>query len=240
MKAKGGRRVYGFPIGIIVLDTAFPRIPGDIGNAATFDFPVLYRIVEGAFPHRVVRELGPALLPPFIEAAQRLEREGVGAITTSCGFLALFQRELAAAVRIPIFTSRLLLLLVARMLPAGRQVGILTVEASSLTPQHLAAVGIDEGIPLVIMGLEGEEEFTRVLLGNEEELDVTKATEEHVRVARRLVADHPDVGALVLECTNMPPYAKSIQQAVGLPVFDIVLLTRMVHAALAYGGYPLF
>ena len=211
MKAKGGRRVYGFPIGIIVLDTAFPRIPGDIGNAATFDFPVLYRTVEGAFPHRVVRELGPALLPPFIEAAQRLEREGVEAITTSCGFLALFQWELAAAVRIPIFTYSLLLVpRVARMLPAGKQVGILTVEASSLTPQHLAAVGIDEGIPLLIMGLEGKEEFTRVLLGNEEELDVTKATAEHVRVARRLVADHPDVGAFIAwplatidTCTNV-------------------------------------
>ena len=86
-----------------MLDTVFPRIPGDIGNAATFSFPVRYKVVKGASPQRVVKEADTRLLEPFIEAARSLEKEGVKAIGTSCGFLAIFQRELADAVDIPVF-----------------------------------------------------------------------------------------------------------------------------------------
>ena len=127
--------------------------------------------------------------------------------------------------------------LVHRMLPPGRRVGILTVNAASLGDEHLRGAGIGPDIPLAVAGLEGEKEFTRVLLGDEAELDVDQAREEHVRVARRLAADHPDLGALVLECTNMPPYAPDIQRASGLPVFDIVSLVTLAHGALV-GGSP--
>jgi Asp/Glu/hydantoin racemase len=89
-----------------------------------------------------------------------------------------------------------------------------------------------------VVGLETEKEFTRVLLGDELELDVEAAREEHVWVARRLLAEHPDVGAIVLECTNMPPYAADIQRATGRPVFDITSLVHMVHAALTAGLPP--
>ena len=70
-------------------------------------------------------------------------------------------------------------------------------------------------MPLAVAGMEGEKEFTRVMLGDEMELDVDLAREEHIRVARRLVSDHPDIGAIVLECTNMPPYAADIQRETG-------------------------
>jgi Asp/Glu/hydantoin racemase len=217
-----------------MLDTRFPRIPGDMGNAATFPFPVRYHRVAGAGPDRVVRKGAAGLLPAFVEGARQLEREGVGAITTNCGFLASFQRDLAAAVAVPVFTSSLLLVpLVHRMLPPGRRVGVMTVDASSLTPQHLAGAGIAPDTPLAIAGMEGEKEFTRVLLGDELELDVEAARAEHVRVARRLAGEHPDLGAIVLECTNMPPYTADVQRATGLPVFDITSLVHMAHAALA-------
>jgi len=86
--------------------------------------------------------------------------------------------------------------------------------------------------------METEKEFTRVMLDDELELDVDAARDEHVRVARRLVSEHPDVGAIVLECTNMPPYAADIQRETGLVVFDIVSLVNMVHAGLAAGLPP--
>jgi hypothetical protein len=163
----------------------------------------------------------------------------VGAITTNCGFLIQYQRELAAAVAVPVFTSSLLLVpLVHRMLPPGRRVGLMTVNAASLGPEHLAGAGIPPDLPLAVAGMEGEKEFTRVLLGDELELDVDLAREEHVRVARRLLAAHPDLGAIVLECTNMPPYTADIQRATGLPVFDITTLVRMAHDALAAGRPP--
>jgi Asp/Glu/hydantoin racemase len=230
----GGFNQYGFTVGILMLDTRFPRIPGDMGNAATFPFPVRYHRVPGADPDLVVRRGAAGLMPAFVEGAKRLESEGVGAITTNCGFLVKFQRELAAAVKVPVFTSALLLVpLVHRMLPPGRRVGIMTVNATTLGPEHLEGAGIGRDIPLAVAGMETEKEFTRVLLGDELVLDVDLAREEHVRVARRLVAEHPDVGALVLECTNMPPYAADIQRETGRPVFDVVSLVTLVHGALA-------
>ena len=238
-RLRGGFNQYGFAVGILMLDTRFPRIPGDMGHAATFPFPVRYHRVAGADPDRVVRGGAEGLLEPFVEGARRLEAEGVGAITTNCGFLVKFQRELAAAVRVPVFTSSLLLVpLVHAMLPPGRRIGILTVHAGSLTPAHLAGAGIGPEVSLAVAGLETEKEFTRVLLGNELVLDVNLAREEHVRVARRLVAEHPDVGAIVLECTNMPPYAADVQRETGRPVFDITSLVRMVHEALVAGLPP--
>ena len=238
-RVRGGFNQYGITVGILMLDTRFPRIPGDMGNAATFPFPVRYQRVPGADPDLVVRRGAAGLLPAFIEGARLLEREGVGAITTNCGFLVTFQRELAASVRVPVFSSSLLLVpLVHRLLPPARRVGIMTVNAGALTPAHLEGAGIGPEIPIAVAGLETEKEFTRVLLGNELELDVDLAREEHIRVARRLVAQHPDVGALVLECTNMPPYSADIQRETELPVFDIVSLVTMVHAALAAGRPP--
>jgi Asp/Glu/hydantoin racemase len=238
-RVRGGSNTYGFSVGILVLDTQFPRIPGDIGHAATFDFPVRFHRVIGASPDQVVRGDQRALLPAFLEGARVLEREGVRAITTSCGFLAPFQADLAAAVAVPVFTSSLLLVpLVTRMLQPGRRVGILTVDAGSLAEAHLRAAGITPEIPLAVAGLEEEKEFSHVLLDDQLELDVDAAREEHVRVARRLVDAHPDIGAIVLECTNMPPYRQAIQAVTGVPVFDITTLVKLVHEAVCHGLPP--
>jgi len=234
----GGKNFYGFSVGILTLHTRFPRIPGDMVNATTFPFPVLYKRVEGASPHRVVREGDAALLEPFIRAAQELEQEGVQAITTNCGFLSMFQEQLAAAVRVPVFTSSLMQVpLVYRMLPASQSVGILTIWKKTLTERHLRGAGIGQEIPVHIAGLETEKEFSRVILDDLNELDPDLAREEHERVALRLLQEHPDIGAFVLECTNMSPYSHAIQRVTGRPVFDIVSLVKYVHGALTQTGY---
>jgi hypothetical protein len=239
MRVQGGYNLYGFSVGILMLDTQFPRIPGDMGNASTFPFPVRYHRVQGASPDLVVRKGSRELLPAFIEGAKFLEREGVRAITTNCGFLAKFQRELAAAATVPVFTSSLMLVpMVHRMLPPGKAVGVLTIDAPSLTPDDLTGAGITPEMLVAIAGLETEREFTRVLLGNQMVLDVEAARREHIRVAQRLCTEHPEVGAIVLECTNMPPYRADIQAATGLAVFDIVHLVQMVHTALGHGIPP--
>jgi Asp/Glu/hydantoin racemase len=239
VRVKGGQNIFGFSVGILMLDTQFPRIPGDMGNAGTFDFPVLYRRVRGASPDRVVRHGQQELLPAFIEGARALEREGVRAVTTNCGFLAKFQSEVAASVSIPVFTSSLMLVpLVHRMLPPGKAVGIMTVDASSLRPEHFTGAGITRDIRTVVAGMETEKEFTRVLLDDQLELDVDAARQEHLTVARRMLVAHPEIGAIVLECTNMPPYRAELQAATGLPVFDITTLVRMVHDAVSQGLSP--
>jgi hypothetical protein len=238
-RVRGGFNQYGFTVGILMLDTRFPRIPGDMGNATTFPFPVRYHRVAGADPDLVVRRGAEGLLPAFVDGARALEREGVGAITTNCGFLIKYQAELARAVRIPVFTSSLLLVpLVHRTLPPGQRVGIMTVNAGTLTVEHLRGAGIGDDVPLAVTGMETEKEFTRALLDNELELDVDLARDEHIRVARRLVGQHPDVGAIVLECTNMPPYTADIQRETGRPVFDVVSLVTLFHDAIVAAQSP--
>src|SRR5919198_1062350 len=158
-RVRGGFNQYGFTVGILMLDTRFPRIPGDMGNAATFPFPVRYHRVAGADPDLVVRRGAEGLLPAFVEGARALEREGVGAITTNCGFLVKYQRELAASVAVPVLTSSLLLVpLVHRTLPAGRRVGIMTVDAAALGAEHLDGAGIGRDIPIAVAGLDTEKE----------------------------------------------------------------------------------
>ena len=231
MRVIGGRTHYGEAIGIITLDTTFPRIPGDIGNASTFSFPVKLRTVKGASIDRVVKQGDRTLLEPFIDTAKGLEKEGVRAVTTTCGFLALFQDEIAASVRIPVFTSSLMQVpLVYKMLGKGHKVGIVTADSDSLSQKHLTAAGIDPSIPLAIAGMQDQKEFSR-LLGNESELEPDKIEAEIVNVAKKLASENPDMGAFVLECANLPPYSSAIQRATGLPVFDLVTLTNYVYMA---------
>jgi len=135
---------YGIKIGILGLETYYVKLPGHIKNAETFDFPVSYKIIKGSTIKRIVEMGDTSLLGPFIEAAKEFEREGIEAITGSCGFLCLFQRELADAVNIPVFTSSLLQVPMAiRMIGNGKKVGILTASKPSLTQKHFDAVGID-------------------------------------------------------------------------------------------------
>jgi hypothetical protein len=231
---RGGRALYGFSLGILMLEARFPRVPGDLGNATTFPYPVLYHVVRGASPERVVLEADPTLLEPFVAGARELERGGVRAITTNCGFLAMFQRELAAAVSVPVFTSSLLLVpLVSRMLGPERRVGILTVYGPALGERHWRGLGWSpETLPLAILGLERYASFTQALIGNAPSFATEALEADMVQAATDLVAAHPDVGALVFECTNMAPYAAAVQAATGLPVFDVQTLVEHVYLAL--------
>ena len=230
--ARGGRAVYGAPLGILMLDARFPRIPGDIGNATTWPFPVLYRMVPGASPERVVLHGAAGLLPAFLDAAADLVAEGAEAITTTCGFLSLFQRDIAAHVGVPVATSSLMQVpWVQAMLPPDRRVGVLTVSAASLTPAHLEAAGVPADIP--IAGTENGREFFRVLIKAESrDMDIALVERDMLDAGRDLLARHPEVGAIVLECTNMPPYAAALREAFGLPVFDIYSMISWFHAGL--------
>ena len=156
--AQGGKTVYGASVGILMLDTVFPRIPGDFGNAATWPFPVMYRVVRGASPHRVVRERADGLLNAFIESGKQLVADGADGLTTTCGFLSLFQAELAQAVDVPVATSSLMQVpVVQKLLPPGKRVGVLTVSRENLTPDHLSAAGAPLDTP--IAGTETGREF---------------------------------------------------------------------------------
>lgn len=232
MIAEGGKTVYGASLGILMLETRFPRIPGDMGNAASWPFPVRYRVVPGASPELAVRRRADGLLDGFVAAGRALIAEGVDGIATNCGFLSLLQAELAAALAVPVATSSLMQVpLIAATLPPGKRVGILTIDAGSLTPDHLARACVPADTP--VMGTEGGSEFTRVILGDELRLDVEMARRDVVDAARALCSSHANLGAIVLECTNMDPYAADVRAATGLPVFSIRSFMLWFQASIA-------
>lgn len=215
-------------LGLLMLDTRFPRVPGDIGHPATFAFPVQRRVVRGAAPAAVVRGGDLALIEPFVEAGRALVREaGVAAIATSCGFLARWQRELQAALPVPVWSSALLAL---ADLP-GRRCGVITIEADSLTPVHFIAVGADPATP--VEGIAPGSALHRTLLEDRAELDIQEAQAQVLAAAQRLLARESAVDTLVLECTNLPPYADALRRTTGLPVHDVVTLLDARMAALA-------
>jgi Asp/Glu/hydantoin racemase len=214
-------------LGLLMLQTRFPRPLGDIGHARTFAFAVRQRVVQGATPAAVVRGRDAALLQPFIDAGRALVAEGCSAIGTSCGFLARWQRELQAALPVPVWTSSLLQIGER----PGRHCGVITIEAASLTAEHLRAVGAEAATP--VEGITPGSPLHRTLLQDLPELDQADALAQVLAAADRLRARHPGIDTLVLECTNLPPYAQALRRHSGLPVWDVVTLLNQRMAALS-------
>lgn len=206
-------------LGILMLQTRFPRPPGDIGHPASFPVPTRRVVVAGATPGRVVRSAADlresGLVERFAAAARELQAQGAAAITTSCGFLVLFQGELQAAVRVPVVTSSLVML--PALLAAGRKVGVLTISAERLGPAYLAAAGVprERLAAIPVEGVAADSHFAATILGDQPTLDAAQAGADVVAAALRLRQRAPDLDTLVLECTNLPPYAARIEQATG-------------------------
>ncbi|WP_371170020.1 aspartate/glutamate racemase family protein [Aliiroseovarius sp. 2305UL8-7] len=233
----GGKTVYGANLGVLMLETKFPRIPGDMGNATTWPFPVQYRVVRSATPELVVRNDARDLVGLFIDAAKDLVASGCDGITTNCGFLSIVQDKLAEAVPVPVAASSLMQIpMVQAMLPAGKRVGILTISKETLTSAHLAAADVPADTPIV--GTEGGRVFTRDILGDAPEIDFAACRLDMLDAARQLVTEHADIGAIVLECTNMTPYAADVRKLTGLPVFSIYNFVNWFHQALVPDRFP--
>lgn len=237
MTTYGGKTVFGASVGILMLNTRFPRVPGDIGNAATWPFPVQYKVVAPATPDIVVRGDAAPLLDAFIEAGQELVDLGCDGIATNCGFLVPFQDRMSRALGVPVASSSLLQAgLIRQTLPAGRSLGILTISSETLTPAHLDAAGIPRDTP--VAGTGAASHFTQRVLGDAAEIDFDRARADNVAAAQRLVEAHPDLGAILLECTNMVPYAADIRRATGRPVFSIYSYLVWFQAGLMPRRFP--
>ena len=230
-----GATNYGQAIGILMMDTVLQRVPGDIGNALTFPFPVAYKVVKAK--SEAPRDADAHRVEAFVKAGLELEQEcGVRAITTSCGFCAAFQKEVAARLHVPFFSSSLLQVrLVHSFLRPGQSVGILTYQADRLGESHFRGADMED-VPRVIFGMD-DTYLGQVFDGRQEIIDAARIRIDMVRRAKEMVRLHPEVGIIVLECTNMPPYAKAVQEAVGLPVFDITNLVKYVHDAVTAERY---
>ena len=214
-----------------MLDTRFPRVPGDVGNPETWGFPVQYAVVAGATPQAIVCEDTSPFVQAFIDEGHKLVAAGCTGIATTCGFLAVMRPRLAAVLGVPVAASALEQAQQIRALLApDRHVGVLTISKGSLSNQHLLAAGVPQDT--FVMGVEATG-FAFSVFGNKETLDVSLARAELVTAARELVQQAPQTGAILLECTNMVPYSRDIHGATGVPVYSIYSYLKWFHESLA-------
>ena len=210
-------------LGILMLATRFPRPPGDVGHAASWPIPVRFRRVEAARRDNVVvpEALPAALVEAFAAEAEALVAQGAKAITTSCGFLVPLQGTLEARLGVPFLASALSeVAWLQEQVGPKRSVGVLTFDARILGEGHLRAAGAPVDTPMA--GIEGGHELHRVISEDAPDLDMARAEADVLAAAEDLRARTPDLGGLVLECTNMGPYKRALEAASGLPVADIV------------------
>ena len=235
-----GRVSSGEAIGILLLDTAVPFIPGDVANATTYAYPVRFKKVAG---FTVARAIGkdPSVYEALEKAAAELVSQGVRAVTGDCGFMALHQHRLAAALDVPVFLSSLLQVpFVCSIIGDSARVGVLTADSRSLDDALLAVSGAVDPDRVVIAGLQDCVEFYRFAIEETGTLDADAVREEVVAVAEQLVDSDDSVKALLLECSLLPPYAAAVQQAVNLPVFDYVTMIDFVFSAVVRRRYDGF
>jgi hypothetical protein len=226
--ARAGQAFFGAPVGILLLDCVAPFVPGSVGNASTWSVPVRYKTISGLTVDRILGPDAADHTADVVQAAAELAREGAQVITSNCGFTIRYQEAVRAAVPVPVLLSSLLIApFLERMLPLDKALGIITASASSLTPELWAAAGLPAGAGRVVVGgLDGAPAFTAAFIACAGDVDVDAVRAETVDAAVRLLEDRPDVAMLLLECSELPPYAAAVQLATGVPVFDF---TSMVE-----------
>jgi hypothetical protein len=224
-------------LGILLLDTVFPRIPGDVGNRESYEYPVILKTVAGATVQRAVYEADAGLLADFIRAARELEGQGAVGITSSCGFLSLFQEAVAKSVQIPVFLSSLLQVPLAYAM-TQKPVGIVTAHSERLTEEVLSNAGIGAQTPLVVRGLQNSSAFSNPILKDGTHLQRDAIEKDVLAIATSLIKSNPDIGSFVFECHNLAPYSQAVQGSTGLPVFDIIDFANWVYRTINKRRYP--
>jgi hypothetical protein len=232
-----GQVSSGEAIGILLLETSVPFIPGDVANATTYPFPVRFQKVKGFSVQRALSK-DPSVYEDLHEAAWNLVQQGVRAVTGDCGFMGIHQKKLARELNVPVFLSSLLQIpFISLLVGEDAQVGIITADSKSLTDELLATVGVLDSTNLVIGGLEDRQQFYRFAIEETGSLDAVAVEKEVVTVAGELVAENPRIRAILLECSLLPPYGAAVQDAVNLPVFDYITMINFVFSAVVKQRY---
>ena len=228
---------YGQGIGILLLDARMPFVPGDVANASTYNYPVIFKLVEG-LETDVCLNGAPEFAEAIADGARELAAQGVKGISSDCGFMLQYQQAAADAVHIPVALSSLLQLpLIERSVGASQPIAIITADSTNMTMDFLERAGIRPKNPIVIRGMQNEPEFRSAILEAKGTLDTDLITAETVTMARSIQEEHPDLGAILLECSLLPPYAGAVQAATGVPVFDFISVIDFMQAGTRPRGY---
>lgn len=234
---KGRQISYGEPIGILLIENYVPFIPGDVANATSYPFPVRFAELPGFTPERLFAH-DTSMVDIAIEAGRSLVEAGVRAVTGDCGFLAVYQNRIAQELGVPVFLSSLLQLdFIHRIVSSRKKIGIVTANRESLDENLLGAVSSVSDDRIVIAGLEDKPHFVSAVFKEEGVFDSDMVEREVLAAVAELQNTAGDteqaLGAILLECSLLPPYAAAIHRTTGLPVFDYNTMIRYVFQAVA-------
>lgn len=239
VQMKKGQNIAGYPIGIIYIDDVYyPMMPGNVVNAYTYDFPVRLRAVKGLDVPNLF-QAKDEILPMILEACEDLKREGVRAISAACGFFGNYQAQVADRMNIPVAISSLVQVpWVATLLKSDQKIGVLTADKSSLGEKLFKSCGINDEVKdrLIIKDLRYAPNFNCVVEGRGE-FNNALAKDEVVAKAKEIIDECDSIGAIILECSDMPPYAYAVQEATGVPVFDFITLIKWLHSSVCQMPY---
>ncbi|WP_029076532.1 aspartate/glutamate racemase family protein [Kaistia adipata] len=223
---------YGHEIGILLIACSNPFPPGDVGNAWSYNYPVLYETIYDVTIDSLINEGDRSMAPSVVAAAKKLEAMGVKAITSDCGYMLYFQQEVAAALSIPVMLSSLLQLpFIASTLAPDASIGVICANKDRLTPELLSFAYPNPTRALHVAGLQDAPAFRYAILDEKGALDTEAVEKEVVDRAVQLVTEHPEIGAILLECSNLPLYAHAVQKATGRHVFDFLTMIDFVQGA---------
>lgn len=219
---------YGHAIGILMLEYRAPFIPGDVGNASSYGYPVLFKTVAGLSLDKALSG-DPDQEKQVVEAARELQRFGVRGVSSDCGFLIAYQDAVRRQLDVPVFLSSLLQVpLVAASVDGP--IGVVVASSGGVNDRVLELAGVRDPSRIVVCGMESQPHFTESILEQGGTLDSDRIERETVDAVQRMVAEHPDMGAIVLECSLLPPYSRAVQDATGLPVFDYISMIDYFQA----------
>jgi len=236
-RVKNDQVSYGKAIGILLIENYVPFVPGDVANGTTYDYPVRFQRIEGV-THRHLFAHDVSVKEKIFEAAEKLVHEGVRSVTGDCGFLALFQEELKDRLQIPVFLSSLIQLnFIKEIIPKGTEIAIITANSSSLTDDIFYAVGINSTNDLIIKGLENKKHFKEAVFDEVGLLDTDKLEQEVVEAVNELKKKTSNIGAILLECSLLPPYGKAVSEIINVPVFDYITMINYVYSAVIKNNY---
>ena len=244
IRARKDHRCYGMGLGIIILDDVYPGFPGDVRNASAYPFPIQYEIAEGVDIQALLHAADKSpCLAPIQRAAKKLEQMGCRAIAAECGYFAYFQREIAGYVDVPVFMSSLLQVpLAQQLIGPDRVVGLLIAQEDRMTHAHLEAVGIQPGSNYVIAGAESRCPEFEHLWCEPKRTDppaayYDKTEKEFLQVAVDFYHTHPNMGAMLLECTGMQPFARALQREIDIPIFSWGTLLDYAYSVVVHRDY---
>ena len=215
----------GSPKGLEQLES----LTGNSTNPLTYPFPVLFKKVAGANYQSVLVSPDAGLVGPMLETAESMIDQGVKAIITSCGFNAIFQKELADALNVPVYTSALLQIPFIRASLGKKKLVVITASKRDLKPDHFHAVGVMDMHGIEIYGMEEMPEWSKISRSPDKPLSMEKVEDEVVSLAALAKQEHPDLGAILLECTDLPPFADTVRKALNLQVYDLLTMVALIH-----------